>query len=131
MPNLAALTANRASAAVDFGDGNVVHVQYYPARLTSSMLLTLAEADPSKLASASPERQLEVLASPASALLALVASWDLTETDPESGAEVPLPIDAEHIAALGISVQWALLGGILSAQNGGQGAGGKAGAPES
>jgi hypothetical protein len=116
MPNLALLTATRASATVDFGAGGVVHLDYYPQRLTSAMLLTLAEADPTKLKAATPERQLEVIASPAAALLTLLASWDLTETDPESGAEVTLPLDAAHIDGLGISVQWTLLGGLLSTQ---------------
>lgn len=128
MPNLAKLTANRASAAVDFGEGGVVHLDYYPARLTSAMLLQLAEADPARLREASPERQLEVLAGPAAALLTLLAGWDLTETDPASGDEVALPIDAAHIDGLGLSVQWMLLGGILAAQNGGTT--GSAGKPE-
>lgn len=117
MPNLALLTAARASASVDFGAGGVVHLEFYPQRLTSAMLLTLAEADPTKLKAAAPERQLEIIASPAAALATLLAGWDLTETDPASGEEVALPLDGAHIEALGISVQWTLLGGILLTQH--------------
>jgi hypothetical protein len=117
MPNLAKLLANRASASVDFGpDAGVAQIEFYPARLTTAMLLTLAESD--HLKELSQERALSVITSVTDTLLALLASWDLTETDPASGAEVPLPLDAEHLNALGVNLQWRLLQGILAAQAG-------------
>jgi hypothetical protein len=111
--NLAALAANKASAAIDFGAAGTLHVAYYPARITVAMLLNVAAMqDPAAL---SAERALSVIGSPAEALATLLASWDLTETDAD-GVEQPVPCDAAHIAALGVQTLWALYAGVLSNQ---------------
>ena len=114
--NLAKLVANKATADIDFGPGaGVLHVEYYPARLTTRMLADYTAVDPSNLAGASPERVLQALNSPVEILLALVASWDLTATE-DDGSETTLPIDRATLEDLGIQVQWTLLNGIMAAQ---------------
>lgn len=127
--NLAKLVANKASADIDFGPAaGVLHVEYYPAKLTARMLATYTAVDPAALSGATPERVLQALSSPSAILLALLASWDLTATQ-EDGSESVLPIDRETLEGLGIQVQWTLLNGIMAAQ-GSAGDQGKAAAPE-
>lgn len=112
--NLAALTQNRASAAIDFGAAGTLHVEFYPARITVAMLLNFtALQDPT--VQASTEKALAILGSPAEALATLLADWDLVETSADGG-EQPVPLDAEHIATLGVQTQWTLLAGVLSNQ---------------
>ena len=124
--NLTKLVSNRASADVDFGpDAGTLHVEFYPARLTTRMLADYSAADPAALAGAPPERVLAVLGSPTETLLTLLASWDLTTTAEDGVTEEPLPIDRETLESLGIQIQWTMLSAILSAQSGASGAQGK------
>ena len=114
--NLAKLVSNRANAAIDFGNGDVLHVEFYPARITSEMLATMsAIGRPEQL---SEDRAVAVLNSASDMLLTLLASWDLVETDPESGEERPVPLDADHLRAFGVTIQWQILNGVISAQAG-------------
>lgn len=113
---LAKLVANRAQADIDFGDGDVLHVEYYPARITSKMLLEIADSD--RLKDLSNDRALAVMASATETLLTLLASWDLTETNPADGSERLLPIDRAHLESMGLAIQWAILNGIVRAQAG-------------
>lgn len=115
--SLSKLVANRATAAIDFGDGDVLHVAFYPARITSRMLLDIADSD--RLKDLPNDRALAVMSSATDTLLTLLASWDLAETDAASGQETILPLDRAHIEALGLSIQWKILGGIVQAQAGG------------
>ena len=121
--NLARLSANRASAAIDFGDAGTLHVEFYPARITVAMLLSFsavntydASAPPAE-AQAAMDKMLTLLRSPIATLVTLLAGWDLTETA-DDGGEQTVPLDEAHIAALGIQVQWAILGGVLAQQQG-------------
>lgn len=112
--SLSKLVGNRAEAVVDFGDAGQLHVEFYPARLTTRMLADYSAADPAALAGAAPERVLAVLGSPTDTLLALLASWDLTATK-EDNSEDPLPINRETLESLGIQIQWTLLSAVLGA----------------
>lgn len=122
--NLAKLVANRATASIDFGGGDVLHVEYYPARITSEMLAKIASL--SHPESLSEEQSIQALDSAAGILAEIGAGWDLVEG--EEGAESPVPFDAEHLAALGITLQWQILNGVMSAQAG-SGPDAKSGAP--
>lgn len=122
--NLTKLIAGRAPASIPFAEGTL-EVEYYPAKLTTAMLLDIA--DSTHMADLSEERALAVSTSTTATLTTLLASWDATETAAD-GSEQPVPLDAEHIAVLGITIQWAILGGIVSAQA--KAAAGEAGALE-
>jgi hypothetical protein len=114
--NLARLVANKATAAVDCGEAGTLHLEFYPARITTAMLLNYATArDTNSLNAASITQAMEAIDSPATILPQLLAGWDMTETDAE-GAEQPVPCDAAHIQALGIQVQWTLFTAILTNQ---------------
>ena len=119
MPTLSRLIANRAKAQIDFGDGDVLHVEYYPARITGKMLLEIADTD--RLKDLPNDRALAIMSSATETLLMLLASWDLDEiTTCADGTESKtiLPIDHDHIQALGLSIQWSILNGIVRAQAG-------------
>lgn len=111
--NLTTLIAGRAPASITF-DAGTLEVEFYPARLTTQMLLDISDA--TRLGDLSPERAVAVSTSTSATLAALLASWDLTETAADGVTEQPVPLDAAHIAALGVTIQWAILGGIVSAQ---------------
>lgn len=113
--SLAKLVGNRASAVVDFGAAGQLHVEFYPARLTTRMLADYSAADSAALKDAPPERVLAVLGSPADTLLALLASWDLTTTGADGVTDEPLPINRDTLESLGIQIQWTLLSAILGA----------------
>lgn len=113
---LAKLVANRANANIDFGDGDVLHVEYYPARISSKMLLEIADTD--RLKDLPNDRALAVMASATDTLLTLLASWDLADVSPDGMSETILPIDRAHLEPLGLSIQWAILNGIVRAQAG-------------
>ena len=119
---LAKLTHDRVSVTIDFGEAGALQVEYYPQRLTTRMILDLADSgQPGTL---TPDRQIRVMASAATILTALLASWDLTATNAD-GLDEPVPLDAAHIEQLELNVAWQILNGILSAQTRG-----KAPAPE-
>ncbi|HEX9108319.1 MAG TPA: hypothetical protein VF832_13845 [Longimicrobiales bacterium] len=113
--NAASLIANRAHASATFEDGQILHFDYYPKRITVDMLPLLTDAV--RLSSLPQARQLEVIVQVQDLLPRLIAAWDFTETA-EDGSEQPLPIDVAHLAPLGVAIQWAILGGILAAQAG-------------
>lgn len=119
--SLSALVADRKACTISFGEAGDLNLEYYPRKLTSAMLARYAAADPAKLAGASNDRALEVVAGAADTLLALLASWDLTA---EEGGPT-LPLTRETVEGLGIAVQWAILGGIMADGN----AAGEASAP--
>lgn len=126
--NLARLITNTATADIDFGAAGTLHVTYYPARITTELLLNYAAMqDPDGMGATTTERATTVMSSAERELPHLLAGWDLTETA-EDGTEQPLPLDAAHIAALGVQVQWAILAGLLRGQQ--QAAAGEAVAPE-
>lgn len=121
--SLSRLTSNRAAAVIDFGDGDVLHVEYYPAKITGKMMADLAGTDAKALVNLPAEKAVALINSPTDILTSLLASWDLVD-DPDDGSEAtPIPLDRTHIEALGISIQWAILNGVMSAQ-------GEAKAPE-
>lgn len=114
--SLAKLQANRAEAAIDFGDGDVLHVTYYPRKITGEMFSAYAS-----LGRATKDVQeeealaaLDHVLSVTETLAAILAAWDLTDTD-KRGNEVPVPVDRAHIKRLGLAVQWAIFNGIMEA----------------
>ena len=120
--SLSQLTANRKACEVSFeGVEDVLHVEYYPLRLTGRMLADFAAADVEHLKTLTNEQAVAVMSSPTETLLELLASWDMTAV--EDGPV--LPLDAETLAGLGLIVQWTILGAIMSEGNGS----GKAPAP--
>jgi hypothetical protein len=119
---LAKLTANRAHARIDCGDGDVLAVEYYPSRLTSAMLQQFLAAD--KLADLDATEGVAVLGSVTDMLLTLLASWDLLDAKRRV-----LPITRENLEALGLIWQWRILQGLM--QSSGAGTPGEATAPKS
>ena len=113
--NFAKLAATTASATIDFGDGNVLNVEYYPQRITSQMLLDIAALGESAGDVAGITR---AVSTPATILASVLHSWDAVEEDAESGNETPLPLDRDHLLALSIGVQWAILNTLIQAQAG-------------
>ena len=118
------LVANRATATIDFGGGNVLTVDYYPARITSQLLLDIAAASNGAQETTTLADQMAVIAKPAELLAQLLAAWDLVEDAPDApdgadGVEAqPVPIDLEHLNQLGLAIQWQILGGVIQAQAG-------------
>lgn len=111
MPNFtfASVAVNRATCAVDFGGGNVLHVEYLPSKLTTKFLLEM-----SALASADGAAMQDKLTEQVNALLALVTSWDAFEDD----GETPLPLDFDHLAALPLSTLGTIFKAIAEDQAG-------------
>lgn len=115
MPNLARLIQNRMAATVDLSrmGAESIHVEYYLARITTAMVLEASVIDNSDTA---PHAAMtEAVQSLPATLARLLHSWDLTETA-EDGRERPLPLDEEHIAALGLVLQMAIWRTILAGQ---------------
>ena len=112
--SLSQLTANRKACEVTFDDvDGVLHVEYYPQRLTARMVADLVAADPESMKGMRPEQQLQAAISPVRILAELLASWDLTADD-----DGPvLPIDAATLEGMGVPVLWQILGAILGNAN--------------
>ncbi len=107
---LSKLLANRAEAVIDFGDGDVLHATYYPTRVTGAMIADIsALGDAASLSGAEATR---VATSVTDILLSLVATWDLTDD-----TDAVVPLDAAHLAPIGLPVQWAILMGLIRAGN--------------
>lgn len=118
--NLAKLAANKAIAAVDFGGGNVLQVEYYPQRITPKMLLDLADlSDHAKTASEADVLTdlRHIVGTPAAMLASLLISWDAVE-DSDDGAEVPLPLDLAHLLDLPLATQMIILNALIAEQSG-------------
>ena len=115
MPNLAHLVANRMAATVDLSrmGAESIRIEYHLGRVTTAMLIDAAMLD--MMGTVSPETTQAALQTLPDTLLALLASWDLTETA-EDGSERPLPITRASIEALGFVLQVALFRTCLSAQ---------------
>lgn len=116
--NLASLLQNRMHASVDLSalgaPGQSIEVDYYPARLTAQMVIDIT--DMQRLESLTEERTLALMTGPAQHLTTLLAAWNLSEVDPVTGEERPMPLDAEHIAQMGVMVQWAILNNLTNGQ---------------
>jgi hypothetical protein len=82
MPSLAKMAANAASVTFDY-NGETVSLEYYPDRFTDKLI---AESDASREATNQ-------------GLVQLIKSWNLFEDAEET---IPLPIDVEHVALLGL-----------------------------
>ena len=113
--NLASLVANHADLTVDFGGGVTLDIAYYPARITSQMLLDVAAMQQMQQANATPEQVQAAIETPARLALSLLSSWDLVETDAE-GVDQPVPLTLERMLGLGLSTVWGILNTIISAQ---------------
>ena len=106
---LANLIHNRASATVDFGNDNILTVEYLPAAITGEMLAGLSGlSHPDQL---SEEAAAAALSSVTASLLALLATWDLVD----DAGEV-LAITADQLNALGLMNEWTIFNAILAAQ---------------
>lgn len=116
--NLAKLAANKASVAIDFGEGNTLNVEYYPQRITAQMMLDLA--DLSDVSSSAPQdagAMKRIVGTPATILSSLLASWDAVEVG-EDGQEQPYPLDLAHLLAIPMSTQWVILNTLIAQQSG-------------
>lgn len=123
MPSLAKLQANTASAEIDFGDGDVLHVTYYPRRITGEMMTAYLNVAPKT--DVTDEAALEAVTSVVAVtdnLLAIIKAWDLTDTDPDSGAEVPVVLTRDGLRGVGMVVQWGIFNGIMLSLNQGEAA---------
>lgn len=75
--SFAKVALNRATVAVDFGDDNILHVDYSPDRLTSKFALQMTALN----AAAGDGAQAEANINGAvDALLQLVTGWDAEES---------------------------------------------------
>ena len=115
MPNLTRLIQNRMTATVDLSrmGGEDIHVEYYLALITTEMVLEASVLD--NMTTAAPETVTQAIQSLPDTLARLLHSWDLTETA-DDGSERLLPIDVEHIKALGLVLQMAIWRTILAGQ---------------
>ena len=113
--NLASLTANHADLTVDFGGGASLDISYYPARITSQMLLDVTAIQQMQQANPTPEQMQAAIETPARLALSLLSSWELVETDAE-GVDQPVPLTLERLLGLGLSTVWAIINTIISAQ---------------
>ena len=113
--NLAALAANHADLTVDFGGGATLDISYYPAKITSQMLLDVT-AMQQVASNPTPEQVQASIETPARLLLSLLASWELVETDAD-GVDQPVPLTMERLLGLGLSTVWAILNTIITAQS--------------
>lgn len=112
--SLQQLATNRATATIDFGGGAVLNLTYYPQRITAQMLADYAALD--SLKSQSNDRTIAIMTGVTDTLQALIADWDLVESVAEDGTPGPLvPLDHEHLAALGFAIQIQVISGILEA----------------
>jgi|SRR6185312_518995 len=115
---LSNLVSNKASAAVDFGNGNVLNVEYLPAAISGAMLSGLTGlSHPDQL---SEEAAAAALSSVTASLLALLYSWDLVDD-----SDATLTIDEPTLNSLGLMNEWTIFNGIMAAQ----GSAGKSSAP--
>lgn len=97
--NLTKLTRRQASVAVDFGDGDVLNVTYDPSRITSRLLLSMAQSQLG--ANPTSEQAQAAIQQPAQTLAGLLTGWDAV-TEDEAGVESPVPLDEEHLLQLPI-----------------------------
>lgn len=113
--NLSNLISNRAAAVIDFGNGNLLNVEFLPAAITAETLAGLtALGNPNNLDESAAVAALQGVTK---TLLDLLASWDLVDNGGVEGAEdAPVPIDADNLTRLGLMNEWVLLNGILAAQ---------------
>ena len=76
--SFANLAAKTATVTVDFGEGNVLHVDYSPDRLTSRFAIEMAALSSADSSSDGAKMQTNLTAA-IDALLQLVTSWDAEE----------------------------------------------------
>lgn len=113
------IASKRQSAVIDF-DGEELHVEFYPQRISPKMLASFTELD-QPLVSAdggapSSEQVMERINLAVEILVRLLADWDMVEDITEDGVAGPkLPIDTDHLSELGLPILWAIVGGVLSA----------------
>lgn len=115
--NLASLAANHADLTVDFGGGATLDISYYPAKITSQLLLDVSAMQQMQQANATPDHVQAIIETPARLVLSLLASWELVETDAETGVDQPVPLTMERVLGLGLSTVWAILNTIITAQS--------------
>lgn len=115
--NLASLAANHADLTVDFGGGATLDISYYPAKITSQLLLDVSAMQQMQQANATPDQVQAIIETPARLVLSLLASWELVETDAETGVDQPVPLTMERVLGLGLSTVWAILNTIITAQS--------------
>ncbi|HET8908104.1 MAG TPA: hypothetical protein VFN11_14190 [Ktedonobacterales bacterium] len=113
--NLSNLISNRAAAVIDFGNGNLLNVEFLPAAITAETLAGLtALGNPNALDEGAAVAALQGVTK---TLLDLLASWDLVDNGGDLAVEAqPVPIDADNLTRLGLMNEWVLLNGILAAQ---------------
>lgn len=112
--SLQQLATNRAPAVIDFGDGAVMTISYYPQRVTAQMMVDYTALG--TLKTQSDERALAVMTGLTDTLVALLAEWDLVaDPAPDGTPGDPLPIDHAHVALLGFALQVQLMNGIIEA----------------
>jgi len=77
--SFANLAAKTATVTVDFGEGNVLHVDYSPDRLTSRFAIEMAALSSADTSSSDGAKMQANLTAAIDALLQLVTSWDAEE----------------------------------------------------
>jgi hypothetical protein len=114
--SLRTLTSKTVAKVIDLGDGNVLNVTYYPARISGKMVAYYGGVTSADQLEALPaDERLARIVSPAATLATLLASWDLADDIADDGTVTALvPIDPAHIEMLGIGIQWAILNGVLN-----------------
>ncbi len=78
--SFAKVALNRATVAVDFGDDNILHVDYSPDRLTSKFALEMTALNSAAGDGAqAPDKAEASINSAVDALMQLVTGWDAEE----------------------------------------------------
>lgn len=106
------IATKRQSATIDF-DGEELHVEFYPQRISPKMLASFAALDTE---TADPHEIMERLNLSVGILVTLLADWDMVESIDEQGVAGPkVPIDAEHLSEMGLPLLWAIIAGVMGA----------------
>lgn len=103
--SFAKVAVNHATVAVDFGDDNILQVEYSPDRLTSRFAMemaTLGSAANTANADDADKMQANITAA-VDSLLRLVTGWNAFEEDAATGEMQPMPLDRDHLLDLPIS----------------------------
>lgn len=115
---LAALTSNRAETDIAIGGGSL-HVVYRPAAISPAAIHRVLEIDAPLVGpdggEPTKEQALERVDAAVDILLPVLDGWDLEYPDEDgnpSGHKIPLT--AEELSNLGLTVLWAIINGIFS-----------------
>lgn len=105
--SLSKITRKTDGLDVDFGDGDVLHIEYYPAAITTKMIVQADEVGKSGNKAAELVFMSEVLST-------IIKSWDFF-LDEEK--EIPYPITSDKLQELELGIIGKIWMDIIAAVN--------------